>query len=616
MAARKTSTAPTRVWKFGCRVAPESASLVHDLAWACSRYYNALVEIERRRHARFVAIRRSHAPELAELEDEWERLDDEAAELVREIKRSRQTHWRETGGEKTRAVPADAQARLDEIDREKRRVSAAAKEHRTAFAALCDGPRAEFKRRATERADGGGPRVKGAANAAVLAEMLGEPEWHPAWKEIAQSDDAAHRESIAAREACALPTGTYLQVEEAFQRARKDSSPRPPRFRRFDGRVKLSVQIRDMTWSTMGGRASCTRAPHDPRRGGDQSRMHVVRIDQSIPRGERQAVIVTAKLHRQPPVDAVVKWVSLVGRRVGQRDVYEVQVTMEHPSFAEAKRPAGSRAAEHIAIGWSRVADGVRVARWADGEVVVPTSILRQHEHAASVDGVADALYDRARRLLRRWMRSGPHRFTAWHRMGSDRARAMMRRACREYADWALGDAHGVWRSWKTDRLSRGEDLYAPAWLVRRWLASHGVTGQVQAAAFWAYVWSRKDEHLCQLAVDSRRRFVARRDAYYRSEAIRIATEFSEVTVDKYSVAALRVLPELTMPGDPPRETAQHNAQAAAPGRFREILIEVMGSRCERSSGSEEPGTARKRKRSTSRAVAVSDAAADAAAEE
>ncbi|MCA9591534.1 MAG: hypothetical protein KC657_39835, partial [Myxococcales bacterium] len=62
--------------------------------------------------------------------------------------------------------------------------------------------------------------------------------------------------------------------------------------------------------------------------------MHVVRIDQSIPRGERQAVIVTAKLHRQPPVDAVVKWVSLVGRRVGQRDVYEVQVTMEHPSFA------------------------------------------------------------------------------------------------------------------------------------------------------------------------------------------------------------------------------------------------------------------------------------------
>lgn len=625
MVARKTSAAPTRVWKFGARVAPESVALVRDLAWRSSRYYNALVEIERRRHARFVAIRRQHAPELAAYEDTWGRLDDEVAELVRATKGARQEHWQETAGEKRRLLPEDAAVRMREIDVEKRAVSAAAKEHRAAFKLLCDAPRAEYKRRATERADGGGPAIKSRANADVLAEMLVEPEWHDAWKQIAASDRDAHAEMIAARAACVLPTGTYLQVEAAFQRARDDSAPRPPRFRSADGRVRLAVQVKSQeTWSQMllgrcGSRASVTRAPHDPSKRGNQARMYIVRVDQSIPRGERQSVTLVAKLHRQPPPDAVVKWVSVVGRRVGQRDVYEVQFTLEHPSFADAKRPSGSRASEHISIGWSAVDGGVRVACWADGEVTVPDTILRQDSHSAAVLGTADALYHRARRLLRRWMRGGPHRLTAWHRMGRDRARIQFRRACVEFADWALGDAHRTWRAWKGERLARGEDLYAPAWLVRRWLRTRGVTEQAHVAAFWLYVWARKDEHLCQLARDSKRRFEARRDAHYRQAAIRIATEFESVTVDKYSIAAMKELPALTRPGDPPRERAQHNAQAAAPGRFREILREVMGPRCtpcERSGGVEKAGTARKRNGKAAREVDADGAVGDAAAEE
>lgn len=629
MVARKTSTAPTRVWMFGARVAVESVAIVRDLAWRSNRYYNTMVEIERRRHARFVAIRRQHAPELAALEDEWERLDDEVAELLRATRGSRQEHWR-SSGEKRRLLPGDVDARLRALDAAKRAASAAAKDHRVAFAALCDAPRAEYKRRATERADDGGPVIKGKSNAAVLTEMLNESEWHDAWKQIAISDRDAHAEMIAARAACSLPTGTYLQVEAAFQRARVDSAPRPPRFRRADDRVKLAIQMRArVTWSQLllgsDARASVTRAPYDPRKQGNQSRMHVVRIDQSIPRSKRQSVDLVVKLHRQPPPNAVVKWVSIVGRRVGRRDVYEVQFTLEHPSFSDAKRPSGSRAPEHISIGWSAVDGGVRVARWSDGEVTVPNTILRQDSYAAAVRGTADALYHRALRLLRRWMRGGPHRLAAWHRMGRDRDRNQLRRVCGEYADFVLGDAHAVWKAWRTERLSRGEDLYAPTWLVRRWLRGalcrsegsqgRGMTEQAQVAAFWLYAWARKDAHLCQLARDSKRRFEARRDAHYRQAAIRIATEFESVTVDRYSIASMKELPALTRPGDPPRDRAQHNAQAAAPGRFREILREAMGPRCTpcgRSGGESDAGTARKRKGKGSRegAVTVGDDAA------
>lgn len=247
------------------------------------------------------------------------------------------------------------------------------------------------------------------------------------------------------------------------------------------------------------------------------------------------------------------------------------------------------------------MATGVRVAHWAGGDVVVPDAILSQHEHAAFITSAADRHFARAKLTLKAWMQKGPHQLTAWHRMLNDRARASLRHACMQFAEWCLGhytSAH--WKAWKEERLSRGEDLYAPLCVLRRWLRSRGVVSQTAHAAFWAYTWARKDQHLLQYAADSRRRFTARRDAFFRTQAIRIATGYSSVTIDSYKISALKVLPSLTMPGDTPRDQAQHNAQAAGPGRFREILIEVMGSRCtpsERTSGeAETPPPPRKKK--------------------
>lgn len=597
MAARKTSEAPTRIWKFSAR--PTDESLVHGVLRQANRYYNELVSIERDRHQRYQEIRRRFAPELAALEEEWERLDDEAGDLIREQKRLRQEHWRESG-EARRLLSEQIDARIKSLDAEKRRVSAAAKEHRATFNALLVPAREEYTRRTKELAGDAGPRTKSIVNAQVLDEMLGE-DWAGAWKDIVRSDDKAHRLSLAARATCGLATGTYLQVEDAFQRAKKDSLPRPPRFRRFDGSGKVTVQVRDAAFAdAMTGTTALTisPAPHSPNKRGDQSQMAVVRLDQSIPRGEKRQVVMTVKLHRRPPEDAAIKWASLFVRRIGARTVYELQLTLEHPSFAEPKRPAGLRASEHVSIGWARLDHGVRVAHWSNGEVVVPNEILAQHEHAASIEGAADRHFDRAKRLLRRWMRFGPHRLTAWHRMHSDHSRGLLRYACTEFARSRL-DIRNLWHAWKTDRLSRGEDLYAPSCVQRRWLASRGIVNQHDRAAFWAYTWARKDEHLCQLTVDSRRRFAARRDAHYRAEAIRIATEFSSVTVDGFKISALKELPLLTMPGDPPRDQAQHNAQAAAPGKFRELLQEVMGGRCtpcDRSSGDVKAAGSRKRK--------------------
>lgn len=610
--ARKTSSLPTRVWSFACRVDDEIA--VQEAMFRARRYYNVLVEIERRRVDRFRAIRRDVSPELADAEDRLDQIEEEIEQAIHDAKRVRQAHFVATS-EKVRILPEDAEVAEARLVAERKALQATAKPLRTAFADLLRPPQAEHKRRSTELCAGRGPRIKGDVNAEVLAAMLDEAEWSDAWKRVARSDDDARREWAAARASCNLATGTYLQVEESFQRAKKDSSPRAPRFRRFDGEGKLAVQLRDVRVSALSaptGNLTLRPAAHDPAKRGDQTKMVHVSMAQSVKR-DGARVTCTAKLHRVMPHDAAVKWVTIIARRIGRRTVYRLQFTLEHTSFAEPKRPAGLRASEHVRIGWAKVDGGVRVAHYPGGDVVVPTSVLDQHEHAASVESLADRRYDRARRLLRLVTRMAGHRFNAWHRMGSDRARHQLRVWCTEYARFAFGDALGeMWRDWKAERKARGEDLYADACLARRMKPTSN------PLAWWCFLWARKDEHLQQLAVDSRRRFAHRRDAHFRREAIRLATEFESLTVDKYNVASLRVLPSLTMPGDGVTDQQQHNAHAAAPGRFREILIEVMGPRCtprERSGGDGEGGVARAKKNAQLGVSEPSESTSDKAAE-
>lgn len=580
MAARKTSALPTRVWSFPCRV--DDPQALADITFAARKYYNVLVAIERARVERFREIRRRYAPRLADAEERIIEIDAQIESLIRDTKRARQAHWRETG-ERSRVTSATYEATMRQLRGERKVASDEAKLHRSAFLLLLADAQAEHRRRSTERAAGGGPKVKSRTNAETLTEMLDEPQWSGAWKEIARSDERAHAESLAARASCGLATGTYLQVEDAFLRAKRDSSPLPPRFRRYDGEGKIAVQLRDVLMSdilTSGVRAmGMHQAPRVDGMRGDQSRVYIVDIDQSAPRGDRRTMRCTAVLHRLPPMDASIKWASVVTRRVGRRTMYRLQLTLEHESFAKSKRPAGVRKSEHLRIGWAAVEGGVRVAHWPGGDVVVPSSILDQHEHAAHIESVADTRFERAKRLLRLVTKMAGHDLTAWHLMRSDRARAQVRMWCMQYALFIFGDdLQRMWSDWRRERKSRGEDLYVEAWVARKLLRHEAPE---RALGWWLYVWAKKDEHMMQLVADSRRRFTNRRDYFFRREAIRLATEFEALTVDKYKIAPLRELPSLAMSGDEPRDHAQHNATAAAPGRFREILLEVMGSRCE-----------------------------------
>lgn len=581
MSPRKISKLPTRIWKFAARFASrEDATLATDLLFASSRYYNALVRIERDRSARFRLARGRYSPELVRLEDEWADRDAKISEIYRSCKESRTRYFQEGGGKKRLLTP-EFQTQVDALKREQKDLSEAAKELRRGFAALLKPAQEEYKRRSTERLAGRGPRIKQTINAEVLAEMLVEDQWSPEWKEIAHSDKIAHAESIRARNLCALPTGTYLGVEEAFQRAKEDSLPLAPGFHGFKKNGRLRVQSRNVNYADLlAGTSSISikPAPLNPNKKAGKNRIMLARMDQSIPRGSSQAISATILLHREPPADARVKWATWVIRKEGSFSRVELQLTLEHESFAESKRPSGMLATEHVKIGWSKATTGIRIASVPGiGDIVCPQAIFDGHEYGAQLTGQADSYFDQAKKLLRRMMRKGPNRLTSWHHLQSDRDRASLRRSCEAYASYVLGDIKPRWRAWIAERRGQSLDLYAMPSAIRR---RHPEWNQDQVFAFWCLLWAKKDFHLLEYAIVTAKKFRAKRDAFFRKEAIKIATLYDAVTVDNYNIAALKKLEPLTMPGESPRDASQHQLQSAAPGRFREILQEVMGDRC------------------------------------
>ena len=604
MNPRKTSELPTRNFKFAVRVtSPERE--VRDILWRSNRYYNALVAIERERYGRFAAVRRTHCPELATLEERWDRVDEAIRALYAEAKQARADWWRESGGDRVRLLPPEFEPRREALVAEQRSISEAAKPLRAAFNGLYAAARAEFRARADERTAGRGPRTRSKVNAAVRAEMLAEPEWHPAWKAIERSDAEAHERALEARDRCGLHGGTYLAVEDAFARAKRDSSPRPPRFQRFQHAGVVRTQVPGgTTWGGLvaagqlhSGRLTIQRIPS--RTGAARSNIFELALDQS--RDDRRVIVTAvAKLHRLPPDDSAVKWVSIVlrprPRRTGPPELTAtLMLTLEHASFDVPKRPVGARSAEHVRLGWASRAEGVRVAHWPGGDVVCPERVLDRQAFADSLQSEADRLRDEAVRRLRLVTYRAGNRIShhSWQLLGR-REIGRLRELADAYARHVLGEAVAErWRAWVRARKATKQDLYAPMRALRQTM------GGPEALAWWLWTWSRKHAHLVRVAADVRRNAVNARDHHYRLEAIRMATEFERLTVDGYSIAELKKREPLTMPGTGVMDRPQWQMQVAAPGRFREILLDVMGGRCtecERPREAQEAPSARAKK--------------------
>lgn len=634
---KKKATKPTRIYKYGAREPRSEATRteVHELLFKSSRYYNKLVEIERARYTRFITTRREHAPELADLEDQYALLDEEAFGVAREIKRMRQAHFQKTKGEKTLAIEADLEARLAEIEVEKKRISNEAKPLRKAFKDRLAPFYERYKKETTARAVAAtkpgrnmSPRHKERFNLIVLEEMLLDPAVNDVWKAIAESDAQAVDDGKRARDNCALPPGTYQKVEEAVAQAKKMSLPRPPRFKSFRGTGRIAVQLFKTTFADLFDGTNTklqlvkdTLPPGTVKRG---KQIRYWRVKIRIGSNGRKPIWAEfpVKLHRTPPPDTEVKWAWILVRKQGQRIRYELQLTLQHNVFDVPKRPAGVGDGGHIQLGWGEVRGGIRIAHWPDDQLVVPWSMIRRAERAHALKGYADTHAEAAKRVFKLTLRGTPFEGVRMDYVRSDRSRAKLARAIRDFAVHVFGEypLKDLWLAWKK---SKPRDLFVSLPEASRWLQDHfkgrwkvqPELHQQARLAWWLFTWTKKDHHLRQWSADAEAGFVRARDQFFRERAILLGTQFETMTIDKYSIADLKKQPELKLRGDHVPEHVHYNLQHAAPGRFREILLETMGGRCrEQSRPSENPVSTREpTKTNTSSAKHDGDAASGSA---
>ena len=281
-----------------------------------------------------------------------------------------------------------------------------------------------------------------------------------------EADEAAHLEQLRARAECGVYWGTYLQIEQAAHQASRSAAP--PRFRRWTGHGVVAVQCQGGLPSTevFGDNTRVQIAP-----------VKDTAWDSSLPRGKRRTLQYTTLrlrvgshgrdplwaewplyMHRPLPADGTIKWVKVLRRPWHQRWQYRwvVQITIELPEVSRWLGTQQRGAIVGVNLGWRLMEDGsLRVATWADdrgqtGEVRLPIDLYRDCiERAERIRSERDKNLDQLKAMLverkitgyGRW--KSPARF---HALAKQAKRdGTMSRLSDLLSAWAYRDNHLFW---------------------------------------------------------------------------------------------------------------------------------------------------------------------------
>lgn len=674
---------------FGVRrfIAGKSAAL-HEMRDG-HYYFNALVAIERWKRRGYRRIRSRYVPGLGELEGAYELLSDWIGErAVKEAgkkdarsgikakrkKASTRNRTKKGAVKPTKQVDvSEEEAKLEFLKQWRRDASEAMRPKTEAFEAMVAEAVFEYAvrssgaprklheqlrdaRLAVKQAKGAekkllaaqvkqlGERIKVASlqthkrsesNARVRAEMLAEPQWHEAWKDIARLEAKADELWDWMQDAHNLNHGTYSQVRDDVDRAGKRPPPRPdgvprkpkerPAFsskglRQMGWQIaarnptKKNPKRRPYTWGEiLAGEHPKVRAANVRDMGAGRKKLAEIHIEvTSGGAAPAEWVVVEVVLHRPIPEDTVVLDVYLVpksradgeliwdgGRPVDAKGYdFDVQFTIK-VSEPLVKRASGEGTAT-VHLCWTEVGYTLMIARVNGEPVLLPRGVVRRLRSAERVRGFADQHFDVARETLSATLTRCPQ----WvqvecEHMGKWRAHGKLARVvCRWTRELSEGIGLAMWRRWRDKRLEARPklDLHASWEEYDAWAKAHGVDDEMTRFVLWLDCWRRKDLHLKRVEDGTRRRAMRARKDFYRVTAARLAERFDRiVVVGAVDLAALALRDKAE---DKPKELhrdARHNRTLAALYELKEALKHAFGKDrySERSGGDETPGTSR-----------------------
>jgi len=368
---RKTSTVPTKVYKYGLQSPIVNGRLVDDVIYLGHKFYNRLIEIERSRRAEYRAERTRRFPKLAAVEQE-------VANLTVAIEASRVAITAGKVAIRTRSVDAIGAAEVKRL-REARK-----------------------------------------SLASQLVEMREVCKTDPdflVWVESANA--SAHEQVKAARNSCGVMWGTYNLICASVQQA-TTSAAMDPEFRRYDGEGRIGVQI-------IGGMSAADLATdtqlqiampehHDGMTRGEWRRAARTVVKMRVGSDEKRKPIwaeFPATIHRPLPDDARIMSAVITRRRLGvfRRWEYSLCISCESNKFDRVLPGIKQQGISAINFGWRQFSDGLRVAMISDDvkgieEVRLSNRILERFTKCDELRSIIDMRFNAVRATLAGWLAS------------------------------------------------------------------------------------------------------------------------------------------------------------------------------------------------------------------
>ncbi len=515
MPARKTSTIPTRVYKYALKPPTINADLVERTFQDARIYYNQLVTIENRRRHLYRQARSRLFPDYTVLEAQINLATNELQSLRDRVNSSKSSHRSRRVDPTTKRMIADLSSTL-KVSREKLRQ--------------------------------------------LRSEISTSPELKLASDNIGQQSSQAIRDLRPT-----LYWGTYQLCEAAASQASQKSpfevsyNETPPHLLnsrigiQFMGGLPASdvsddtrIQILDPPSFRQTGKNKIWRARYDHDHDG---RKIPCRLRLRIGSDNRKPVWAEFPLAMSRPLPADGRLMSayITRRPLRERNPwqYHLCLVIESRTFERTVPSINQSGTTAINFGWRQLEDGrLRVATInREGETPEFLELPPQYSSGLSycirLQSLLDEKFEEIKKKLNSWISSND---------------------CPD----GFKDAFDHLPLWKSQhRLNE---------IVRYW-KDHRFPGD---ESIWpaASAWTGRYLHLHDWMVNQKRRLLAWRDDYYRCFAKKIVTTSASIVVDTchFGELAKRPSAEVAVTGS---QTARYNRTVASPGDLRLKILQA-----------------------------------------
>lgn len=487
----------TLVYKYGLLPPTLNKELVSEQMLLAHRYYNLLVEIERKRRAVVDGILSSHSG-VAPIESEIEVVDGELQAAIENIKKARNRSRRRSDTKEQRQRVRDLRARLKEL-RAQRKVA-----------------------RIALREDAGIQRHIKEVNAKSM------------------------EESKIARANCGCYWGTYLQIEQALDAARK--SGQEPRFRCWGRLEAVAVQLQGgLSWDSVVSckdrRLQVDMTLRPCGKGKPRPRIRLrVGSDGRDPVWAEWPLI----LHRPLPDDSKIMWAKVIRERLGGKDRWNLHLTLRIEGDLRRQTEGGMVALD---LGWRAVKDGLRVGYVLGsgmldaGEIILDPGVMSGLKKVDDLQSIRDQHLNEIRPWLSKWLRN------------------------RKLPEWLEEDTKTL-AQWKSPARF---GALAIKWRDSRWARDKEGFEQLEA-------WRKRDKHLWTWEANQRDKSLRRRREQYRLLGVRLSKKYQTLVIEALDLRTLQRHKSLESekPEIPPARAGQ---RLAAPSELRNCLVQAFAKR-------------------------------------